>query len=135
MTYEEFLRRTIDEGIEAARQSYQRPDQAHKLEGSIAGFEACRDKKPAEILALLTAAEAESRAAMHGTGSSDDDPALKNYWRLRCKTLEIEWVANVLSAALVCNNLQPIVPPTARGMFKAASILGVEGTPSPITVP
>jgi len=38
----------IDDGIEAARLDYPKPGDILKREGSIAGFEACRGKSPAE---------------------------------------------------------------------------------------
>ena len=110
MTYDRFLAEIIDRGIEGARQSYARPDQAELLAGSIEGFEACRGKLPLELLALLKAANDEAMR-MHG------EPG---HWRRRGKASEIEWVCNVLSAVV-----QPeLVRPTARGVLQAQRILG-----------
>ncbi len=49
----------------------------------------------------------------------------ENYWYLCCFHAEIEWVCNVVSAALQNMQLEPIVTPTARGYLQAAAILGV----------
>ena len=128
MTYEDFLTKVIDDGIAEARKSYAKPEQAHKLEGSIAGFQACRGKSPSAIRALLEKANEEAWVEMDvavDEGAKDDGPALERYWCLRCKALEIEWVANVVSAGLSTVNQPGIVPVTARGYMKAADILGV----------
>jgi hypothetical protein len=53
MNYHEFLERVVDEGIAAAKAYYTRPEQKQKLDGSIAGFEACRGKTPPELKELL----------------------------------------------------------------------------------
>ncbi len=119
MEYETFLTKVVDDGVEAARKSYaSRPD---KLRGSIAGFEACRGKSPEELKTMLEAAGVGTMAASICRAD--------NYWEVRCHELEIEWVCNVMSAALQSQNAATIVTPTARGLMKAASILGVKGTP------
>jgi len=51
------------------------------------------------------------------------------YWHQRCKELEIEWVANCISAALVNQGERPLIPPTARALMHISTILGV--VPSP----
>jgi len=113
MDYQTFLERVIAEGIEGAEEDY-----AHdklKREGSIEGFEACRGLQPDRLLELLgSASDATSEAYCN---QADD------YWRIRCREAEIEWVCNVVSAMLVAQGIKPIVPPTARGTMKAASIL------------
>ena len=125
ITYEEFLRRVIEEGMAAARESYA-ADQ-NKLNAAIAGFWACRGKTPMALLQLLgEAQQATARARRHIlTPSAFQD--LGQYWRIRCYEAEVEWVCNCVSAMLVNQKLPPIIPPTVRGMRKAASILGVEG--------
>ncbi len=115
MDYETFLNRVIDDGIAAAKTDYAHDDE--KREGAVAGFEACRGKAPAKIIELLAGAARaahEARRSFERTG----------YWRARCYELEIGWVANVVSAALVNEGKAPIVSVTARGMMKAADILG-----------
>jgi hypothetical protein len=114
----EALNHIIDDGIEAARLDYAQPGDTLKREGAIAGFEECRNKEPAEIAALLAEAHARVRQAI-----CEGDP---RYWYWRCRALEIEWVANVLSNILDAQGLPPIGMMTARGRLKAAEIIGVE---------
>jgi hypothetical protein len=117
MEYEKFLTKVVDDGIEAARKSYaERPD---KLRGAVAGFESCRGKSPEELRsALETAGKATQMARVCRAD---------NYWEVRCFEAEIEWVCNVVSAAMLSQNAQTVITPTARGMLKAADILGVRG--------
>jgi hypothetical protein len=107
----------IDDGIEAARHDYAKPRDTLKREGAIAGFEECRNREPAQIAALLVAANERANQAIR-----EDDP---RYWFWRCRALEIGWVANVLSNILVANGTLPIATMTARARLKAAEILGV----------
>lgn len=113
MLYIHFLERVIEEGIAAAKQDYTRANQEEMLKGAIEGFEACREKKPSELAVLLMQARKERER------SRDD-----SHWRLRCKELEIEWVSNVVSAALMNQKEPVIIAPTARGVMQAAKILG-----------
>jgi hypothetical protein len=119
MDYDAFLTRVIDEGIEAVKKDYpgSTPAKKMKREGSIEGFEACRGLKPDELKDLLHDASKTVQVAYRE--QSDD------YWRIRCREAEIEWVCNVMGAMMVAQGLRPIVPPTARGTMKAAAILGV----------
>lgn len=119
VTYEALLERVVADGIEACRRDY--ADDADKLEGSIAGFEACRGRTPEQLAALLVEARAETQAAYR----SSPDPEPTRYWYWRCRELEIEWCCNVVSACLANEGLPIIVPPTARGAMKAAEIVGV----------
>lgn len=118
-TWDEFLTKIIDDGIAAARKDY--ADSPEKLKGSVAGFEACRGRDPAGLMELRSqAAEATARAFRE---------RVNNYWEIRCYEAEVEWTCNVVSAALVNQGQEPIYPPTARGLMKAAEILGVsDGT-------
>ncbi len=113
-SYQDLLARVIGDGIEAARVDY-RP--GPELDGSVAGFEACRGRTPEQLAALLQEARLEARRGQAG-----------DYWFWRCRELEVEWVCNVVSAALLNQGLPVIVTPTARGVFKAAEILGVAGS-------
>jgi len=90
MNYQEFLTKVIDEGIAAARKDY--ADQKDKLNGSIAGFEACRDKTPEELKLLLESSQISTKDAYTNQ--------LVNYWWFRCYEAEVEWVCNVVSAML-----------------------------------
>ena len=116
MDYNEFLKRVIDEGIEAAKKDYVKPEQKDKLEGSILGFEKCRGKNPEELVEMLKEAGKATNAA---SGNS-------NYWYVRCQEAEIEWVCNCVSAIIVNGGQKPIIPVTARGALKAAEIVGVK---------
>jgi hypothetical protein len=119
MNYEEALNKIINDGIEAAKQSYAKPGDELKLNGAIAGFEACRGLSPTSIGELMKKAfkTAEVCAVVQ-------DP---EYWYWRCRALEIQWVANVISAILDAQRLPVIVHPTVRGVKKAAEIIGVGG--------
>lgn len=117
MEYGAFLTRIIEDGLVACRKSY--ADRPNKLEGSIAGFEACRGKQPMELAILLQEARRNMALALVDGTSIDD------YWRKRCYYAEIEWVCNVVSAALQNEGKSIIVPVTARGVIKAAEIIGV----------
>ena len=119
MQHGEFLARIIDDGIEAAQRDY--ADSPDKLTGAVAGFEACRGMSPLELISVLSFAALETQQAFKD--KSED------YWRIRCFELEVEWVCNCVSAALVNSDVGPLRQdfPTNRGMQKAASILGVSG--------
>jgi len=121
MIFSEFLERVINDGIEAAKADYSKPEDDARLKGSIAGFEMCRNKTPNEIYHLFLNAQKEiGDWWMKGAISE-----VEQYWYLNCKMAEIEWVANVISAILISQGERPIVIPTARGHLKAAEILGV----------
>jgi len=117
------INKIIDEGIEGACRDYSEPRNKSKREGSVKGFEDCRGKSPAEIEALLLAAsEASQRAFIdvnEGRMTSDE------YWYWRCRTIEIEWVTNVLSHIMVAQGWAPIGIMTAKGGLQAARIIGV----------
>ena len=125
MNYTQFLDKVIDDGIKAAKKDYSQPSQKNKLEGSIFGFEQCRDKSPTEIAFLLI----EYRKIISEERETEmifeelDVKREHNYWYYRCAESEIEWVANVVSAMLYNEGKQTIITPTARGMMKADEIL------------
>ena len=114
MNYNRFLDRVVSDGIQAARHDYE--DGGDKLNGSIAGFEACRGESPIGLAALLDAASTATRDA-RGREAAD-------YWWFRCYELEVEWVCNCVSAMLHNEGLPTIVNPTYRGAMKAAEVLG-----------
>lgn len=124
MTYEQLLDRIITDGIAEVRAAYADPEDHHKRDGAIEGFEACRGKTPAELVSLWQAAERECQL-MRGTAGVNTHEALKSYWRQRYKALQLEWVINVISVGLE----QPLLAhlPTARGAMKYATIVGVLG--------
>jgi len=119
MLFHEFVTKVIDSGIRAAKEDYTRPADAERLEGSLAGFEACRGKDMGQLTGLLQEA---SRQAIEAHREEAD-----NYWVIRSRQAEIEWVCNVVSSALASSGLAVIVPPTMGGMMTAARILNGDG--------
>jgi hypothetical protein len=117
MSYADFVARIIDDGIQSCRDAYPAPEQDEKREGAIRGFEDCRGKTPDELLVLKAEAD---RTVMQKMLERTAD-----YWYWRYRSLQVEWVLNVLSAAEHANGRPVHVPPTARGLRKAADILGV----------
>jgi hypothetical protein len=116
MNYYELLDRIIEEGIAAAEADY---EEGPKLDGSVAGFEACRGKPPESLRALFEQAHADTHNAIMANVAEED------YWRIRCYEAEVEWVCNCVSAMLMNEGKPVIVPPTAGAMMKVASIVGV----------
>lgn len=118
MLLNDALNQIIDDGIEAARSDYSQPKDKLKLDGSVAGFEACRGKPPATIQGLIV--------------EFNDDATCKlmerapDYWYWRCRAAEVEWVANVLSNIMAAQGWEPIAMMTAGGAMKAAKIIGVK---------
>jgi hypothetical protein len=106
----------VDDGIEAARHDYAKPQDTLKREGAIAGFEECRNREPAQIAALLVEANERANQAIR-----EDDP---RYWFWRCRAAEIGWVVNVLSNIMAAQGWNPIGTMTVRGAMKAAEIIG-----------
>lgn len=119
MDYYEFLNRVIDEGIAAATADYTKESEKQQLEGSIAGFNACRNLLPDQLVELWQKANADRNNAYVLQG--------ENYWWYSCFHSEVEWVINVVSAMLVNEGQDALLSwlPTANGMMKAASIVGV----------
>lgn len=122
VTYQAFLDRVIAEGMDAARADYERRTSANApdmLAGSLAGFRECKDLLPTQLQALLARANADAHEKLFFRK--------KDYWYYRCRAAEVEWVCNVVSAALVNEGSMPLAGnlPTVRGYLKAATILGV----------
>lgn len=115
--YYEFLNRLIADGKEAATADYKRPEQATQLAGSLRGFDDCWGKSPTELAQLAY----ESKTKVAEAFTNDD----KDYWYWNCRMGEIEWVCNVVSAAIGT----PIggMGTTARGALKAAELLNGKG--------
>jgi hypothetical protein len=121
MDYLSAVNAIVDDGIEECRLVYTRPDQSLKRDGAIRGFEECRGLSPHEIAALLGRAKADREDARRREAP--------DYWYWRMREAQVEWVANVVSALLYNQGLPVIVPPTARGMLKAADVVGVAPEP------
>lgn len=114
MTFENFVARVVDDGVRAATRDYVQERQAPLLEGSLAGFEACRGLEPGELARLLRAARIKSASAWR------QDPE-ERLWR-RGYEAEVEWVCNVVSVLLVQAGLPAIVGPTGRAVTKALDV-------------
>jgi hypothetical protein len=126
MTYDQLLDRIITDGIAEVREAYADPKKHHQRDGAIAGFEACRDKTPAQLVDLWRAAEDQCTQIRRRT-AADDDENVRDYWKHRYAALQIEWVCNVVSVGLV-NSGQPALLghlPTHRGAMKYAEVVGV----------
>jgi len=119
MDYNKILNTIIDDGIKAAKEDYTEPKDKNRLDGSIAGFEACRNKTAEDILILHNEALKSMNEAYIEQANID------LYWYKVCYHLEIEWVLNVLSGINYINNTKPLLNhlPTANGVSKAFSIL------------
>jgi hypothetical protein len=130
MTYEEFLTKAIDKGIDAAKRDYAKPEDKARLDGSIAGFEACRGKNPIELRDLMWDARTKTQTAFHRVHEKEITD--EEYWKIRCFEAEVEWTCNVVSAILANSGgpaLDPLMP-TARAVICASEIVGVkEGPP------
>jgi hypothetical protein len=126
-TYDLLLDRVIADGIAEVREAYADPKDHHKRDGAIEGFEACRGKTPEQIVDLWT--EAEKECAKIRAESNDGEDHLRRYWRARYKTLQLEFVCNVISVGLISNGQPPLLThlPTARGALQYARIVGVRG--------
>jgi hypothetical protein len=94
MTLEQLRDEAIRLGIEACHRDYNRPDQANKKRGAIAGFERCRHIPihPEYYEAELAQLE-EKLQNIRG----ETDPA--DYWETRCYQAEIQWMFEVLKVA------------------------------------
>ncbi len=119
MIYKEVLEKIIDKGIDAVKRDYK--EETDKYNGSIAGFEACRNKTPQELITLLIKSREDTQKAF--LRASND--ITEGYWFVRCFELEVEWVCNVISAVLENEGLMGIITPTCRGVLTAADIIGV----------
>jgi hypothetical protein len=118
MNHAEFVNRLVDDGIASVRSDSRLTRKPRRLAGAVDGFEACRGKSPEELLVLLGQANRDADAH-HGARD------VESYWAARYYTLQVEFVCNCVSAAMLNQGLRPIIAPTARGMMQAAKILGV----------
>lgn len=120
-TYHQLLEHVINDGIAEVRVAYADSKDHHKRDGAIEGFEACRYKTPADLVALWTDAERIAAQISHDPKNTD------SYWRQRYKALQIEFVCNVISVGLVNDGGLPLLGhlPTARGALKYAELVGV----------
>jgi len=83
VTYEDLLDHIITDGIAEVREAYAAPENHHKRDGAIEGFEACRGKNPAELVESWKTAEDEATKIMRDDRDAKTDA--KNYWNRRYK--------------------------------------------------
>jgi hypothetical protein len=119
MNLQIFIERIINDGIEAAKADYNKPEDKDRLIGALEGFELCRGKNFDELGVIL-------KKAMKDTSDAHAKRA-PDYWKIRCREAEIEWVCNTVSAIMLVNGSSVIIQPTCRGMMKANEIVGTEG--------
>lgn len=126
MNYIEFLTQVIERGIKSCSADPIINKHPKRLEGSIEGFNACRDKTPEELAALLAETRRKGHnARLDSEGKREDD--LEDYWKARHYELQVEWVCNCVSAMLMNEGKGVIIPPTARAMINISEIIGVSG--------
>src|SRR5262245_60348172 len=114
------INRVCADGIAEASATYTRREEADELQGAIEGFELCQGIEHTDhLLEALHQANARAIAAVA------DEAADQARWT--CRVAKIEWVCNVVSAALVAHGQEALGPlwPTASAMLRTASILGV----------
>jgi hypothetical protein len=134
MRYVDYLNAVIDRGIASARADYAtfHHDDLGKLAGAIAGFEACRNKSPRALGALLIRANRAVHHVMVAYGGAvTTRTRSRRGWWIRTFHAEVDWVCNCVSAVLY-NEGSPVIAshhPTARAFLFAASIVGVKPDP------
>jgi hypothetical protein len=115
-----FIYRVCADGMAAARESYSPIDQADTLRGAVEGFELCQGIEHADH--LLEALHQANARAVEAMAEEATDQA-----RWTTRVAKIEWVCDVVSAALVAHGLQSLGPlwPTGPAMIKTADLLTV----------
>ncbi len=121
MTLDELKLAVIEAGLAEVREAYSKPEDLHKLEGAVEGFEACRTlNTPEEFRSALQDANLiADRAADHNMRG---EVTIETYWKMRYKALQVEHVFNVLD----CHwNTRPYL--SGRAIEQYARIVGVKG--------
>lgn len=108
LRYQDFLSKVVDRSKAISEHYY---DGAAKplLDGALAGLEACRDKSPPQLAALLERVATAHRLAFNRT-------AINRYLRITSFMHEVEWVCCVVSAALINQGMTGIVKPSTRAI-------------------
>jgi hypothetical protein len=126
MEYLTALDAVIRRGIEGCKKTYK--DSPHKLEGSIQGFESCRNKTPEELFKLLTESGKNTWEARRQT--NEGKLASQEFWKIRHVELQVEWTCNCMAVWLVQSGMKPPFPrhvgPTAFAYRNMATIMGVQ---------
>lgn len=114
MVYDDFLEKIIKDGIIYSEKKYAKNQE--KLMAATLGLDACRNKKPNELLGLLN----EARKITQKTNINS-----KLYIIVSTYELTIEWVCNCIAAMMIVQKQKPIVQPTMRGFLKMSEVLRV----------
>lgn len=110
----------INDGIKVATEDYNKPEQKEHLEGSVDGFNACRNLDVAGLIDMYKTANKYVKNAY--------DEKDEKYWYFRCYQAEIEWVINVVSALFILHDEKVEIIdylPTVNGMSKAMHVMSV----------
>jgi hypothetical protein len=125
MDYFTALDAIIRRGIEGVNKSF--ADEPHKRDGSIEGFDACRDKTPLDLFDVLDGSR--KRTAKAKQASQEKLIEMKDYWKVRYAEIQVEWVCNCVAVMIVNQGQKSPFPrhvgPTARAAIFVASVVGV----------
>jgi len=133
MDYPEFLERVIRAGLASILTHEAITSRPERLEGSRAGFEACRGKSPEELAELLKTTREECLSLRRNLPDGAAPRELGLYWRKRYFEVQVEHVANTVAARILVSDepawrshyskLFPRDLPTMRGADNAARVL------------
>lgn len=117
MPFNDFLNAVLDDGIEEVKVAYPGHAGEERRRGAIAGFELFRGKGRDELKGIYEDARRDAEVARANRQA--------DYWFWRMRSAQAEWVLNVVNAADHAHGNPTDFTPTARGMFKAADVLGI----------
>lgn len=99
---------------------------SYEIEGSIEGFELCRGldaRTPDAMMELLSRVRRESEEAFHV--SNEDKMSLADYWKIRYKEIQIEYVFEIMKFAWIQSG-HDITTVRASAAFKFNEIISGE---------
>ncbi len=114
LRYQDFLASVIDESKIVVSKYFVNNGSAARW-GALAGLEACRDKSPPQLSALLERSYRVHHAALHET-------VLERYSKIASFLHEVLWICTVISCVLVNQGIVPIVQPTLKAARVAERI-------------
>lgn len=120
MTYTEFVRQIITEGVEVLASAALETPESPQLAGALSACEACLKCDSAPALGVLLAFARNKHADVLREPVPDADRCLF----AQGFAYEVEWICNCVSALLLNEGLQPLITPTSRGIMKCAELLG-----------
>lgn len=116
--YSDFLNRLIDRTVAEVQRVYGIRTSLEKLNGSLAGCAACRDKTPAELKILLSTSRLSSLDARKHDSTK--------FWWYRSYEEQVGWICNVMSCWLMNRNEATITTHTTVRGFIAVETLQTE---------